>query len=51
MQPARWFGVGAKGLDEGAGVRAAGEALLHVIAWTRGLGGFHNQTLVVLSVA
>ncbi len=30
MQPARWFGVGsAKGLDEGAGARAADEALLH----------------------
>ena len=51
MQPARWFGVGAKGLDEGAGVRAAGVALLHVIACTHGLRDFDNQTLVVLSVA
>jgi len=59
MPLSRWFAAGsATGYDPGAGVRAAGQALLHEdsrlvvveIARTRGMRGFHNQTLVVLAI-
>jgi hypothetical protein len=56
MPPPRWFAVGsADGAEPDAGVRAANEALMYddakLLARTRGMRGFHNQTLVVLSVS
>jgi hypothetical protein len=42
MPPSRWFAVGsADGSELGAGARAAGG----------GMRGFHNQTLIALSIA
>jgi hypothetical protein len=47
MQPDRWFGAGsAEGAD--AGARAAAGARAWIM---EGVRGFHNQTLVILSIA
>jgi hypothetical protein len=66
MPPSRWFAFGsADGSESGAGARTAGEALVHddarllvvfcspyvEIARTQGIPGFHNQALVVPSIA
>jgi hypothetical protein len=52
MPPPRWFAVGsADGAEPDAGVRTANEALMYDDAKPLLLTGFHNLTLVVLSIS
>ena len=54
MPADRWLGVGScGGAQELAGARPVDDALIHddrEIARTRGVRGFHNHALAVLSV-